>query len=320
MIESLRLCSNVLMPDVGRGITAVFNAPTVVGPDGTLLLLPRLMSVRQKPGKIDATSGIGVYRWDPDGEITHQHSIPIAAIQGDNPLFNPEDLRIYQPDKKAGTEVLVGLTAATAEGVPYPAYLKGKLTDAQQFVITPMRVLNHLPPGKNVLPLSCEVGVYRVDGEEDNQSITFFSWEEGKIIRRTTLPPSPWVGKNGRYGLTGGRPVHSSGRDMRLLIHGLCRTENGRVIYSLGLADCKTSPDGTFDVVFVDPEPLVTYKQVNELLNLRLVKPDPKRDALYAVDCLPNGAGSIIIPISLDDQVVTMVEVTSPRIKAQFKT
>ncbi|MEI7653459.1 MAG: hypothetical protein WCJ70_04280 [bacterium] len=314
MSETLTL-HDVLLPDKSRGITAVFNAPIVIGPDDENYLFPREMRVNQQPGKVDATSGIGVYRLNGENKLTHLHSIPATAIQGTDRTLNPEDLRPFPLSRK---KVLFGLTAATAEGVPYPACFTAEYPYTAEN-ISPMRVLNHLPPGKNVLPLSEQTGVYREEGKENDQKLTFFRWDTGGVIRRITLPPSPWVGKDGRYGLTGGTKIAMPDNTVRMLIHGFSRRADGSVAYALGLAECKLSPDGTFDVTGVDPEPLVTYDQVKKYVqHLELVRPDPKKDAVYAVDCHLNEKGNLLIPISVDDQVVAIFEVDSERIMRPF--
>lgn len=329
-VERFAYYGHVGIPDADTSnpnrIRAVFNGALfrypVSQPDGTtesgIFMLPRVMDREQIPGIPDYTSRFDVRRIDVTEEgarATEQSHVSADHIRGAMSTLNPEDARaLVLPDG----QVMFGITAATAAGEPLAAFFTGKYPFREED-FSAMDVAFEIRPGKNVLPLQENLAVYRPervsDGRENGHEFTFLRkvpredglgiWTEERTI---TFPTTDWVGKEGRYGFTGGERIWVD-RDngiFRMLIHGFNRFRDAdgreKVKYALGLGEFQDREDGTFDVRGIDNDPFFVYEQAIEHMG-KGVEPNEYKLVIYAVGDVLEGE-ELLVAVTLRDQEI----------------
>lgn len=336
--------SGVRLGPEHKRITGVFNGPLieVVGIEGEKEVtewhfFPRVMRNRAGRG-VDITDALGHYRVDPlTYRATGLETIPVEHIRSGQPSmlrggFNPEDLRGLVIDDNS--TILFGLTAADLNGIPRAALMRAAPPYSSEYM-TSMKVLDYLPPMKNILPLAPDLFVARPELMEDNsRSLSFYHNNDPvdlttennmwKKIGKTPFPDVAWIGKKGRLGLVGWNekiPVPNFSNRFRILIHGYSHDAD-LYEYAIGIAEIETLPNGTFRFIGADNKALITYSQTVGMIKAATGRqgrePNKHKRVVYSVGGLVDKQGDIILPVTAFDSESHLFHISREEMLRQF--
>lgn len=325
------------LEDKKQKIYAIFNGPLFVvdGDKGTrFIIMPRVITRKQKPGVADHTGYFGVYEvfLDQKYQLRKLPPVNIAAIKGNrkaysgNGPYNPEDIRI--------TKVPDGLYAvgATAEkdGQPYPVrFLMQHVQDGMQ-VTSPMEIMTGLPPGKNVLMLDWYTALYRRETDANKIVITRQDSQTSQwgIIKEITFPPLKGVQGKTRIGLTGGERIPMANGNFRLIVHVVehipqPNTDYDIATYQFRLAEFRLDAQELPELVAVDSNPFLSYKDVIAVADPegRVIPVDSHKAVIYSVGGASHQKGntkSLLFPVTLEDIQIELFDIPFELLQQPF--